>query len=81
MFAKKSIKIIRLHYDELIGKIEEHEWKKYLMVPDYMLDKELGKIKKLIGIEKLDDNFGWYKILVDTDDKLSNNITLINVLI
>ena len=24
----KSIKTIRLHYDELIGKIEEHEGKK-----------------------------------------------------
>ena len=41
----KSIKILRLHYDELIGKIKEHEGKKHLIV-DYMLDITLHKIKK-----------------------------------
>ena len=34
----KSIKILRLYYDELIGKIEEHEGKKNLTVDDYMLE-------------------------------------------
>ena len=29
-----SMKIRRLHYDELIGKIEKHEGKKYLMVDE-----------------------------------------------
>ena len=42
---RKSRKIHRIHYDELIGNIEEHEGKKYLMVDDYMLDKLLDKIK------------------------------------
>ena len=42
-----SIKILILHYHELIGKIEEHEGKNYLMVNDYMLEKVLNKIKKI----------------------------------
>ena len=42
-----SIKILTLHYHELIGKIEEHEGKNYLMVNDYMLEKVLNKIKKI----------------------------------
>ena len=29
--------------------------KKYLMTDDYMLDKELDKIKMVIGIERFDD--------------------------
>ena len=37
----KSIKMLNLYYHELMGKIEEHERKKYLMVDDYMLDKVL----------------------------------------
>ena len=41
-----SIKILILHYHELIGKIEEHEGKNYLMVNDYMLEKVLNKIQK-----------------------------------
>ena len=53
-----------LYYDELIGKIEGSEGKKYSMVDDYTLDKVLDKIKRL-DIEKLDDT----KILIDTDDK------------
>ena len=31
--------MLSLHYHELMGKIEEHEKKKYLMVDDYMLNK------------------------------------------
>ena len=47
----KLIKILCLHYNELIGKIEEHKitfngwW--------FMRDKALDKIKKIIGIEKV----------------------------
>ena len=42
-----------------------------------MLGKELDKIKKTVAIENFDDT----QILIDTDDKLPNNITLINVAI
>ena len=51
--------------------------KKCLMVNDYMLDKVLDKIKKIISIE----NFDYTKILIDTYDKLPNNITLKNVVV
>ena len=46
----KSIKMISLCYRELMGKIKEHEGKKYLMVDDYILDKVLDRIKKILGI-------------------------------
>ena len=49
--------------------------KKYLMVDDYMLYKLLDNIKEIIGIGKFDDT----KILIDMDDKLSDDITLKNV--
>ena len=61
----KSIIILNLFYDELIGKVEEYEGKIYFMVDDYTLDKVLDKIKR-IDIEKLDDT----KVLIETDDKL-----------
>ena len=51
--------------------------KKYLMIDGYMLDKELDKVKKTMTMEKLDST----KILIDTEIKLPNNITLKNVLI
>ena len=52
----KSIKVLSLLYHELMGKIEEHEGKKYLIIDDdCMLDKVLDKIKEIIGIEKFDD--------------------------
>ena len=35
----KLIAMLNLYYDKLIGKIEEYEGKKYLMVDDYTLDK------------------------------------------
>ena len=47
------------------------------MVDDYMLDKVLDKIKETIGIKTFDKT----KILIDTDDKLPNDITLKNVVI
>ena len=46
--------------------------KKYLMIDGCMLHKVLDNIKEIIGIEKLDDT----EILIDTDDKLLNDITL-----
>ena len=55
-----------------MGKTEEHEEKKYLMINDYMLDKLLDIIKETIGIEKFDDT----KISIDTDDKLPDYIYL-----
>ena len=48
----KSIKMLSLHYHELMGNIKEHEGKKYLMADDYMLDKVLEKIKEIISIGK-----------------------------
>ena len=42
-----------------------------------MLDKVLDKIEKTIGLKKLDDT----EILIDTDDKLADYITLKNVVI
>ena len=58
-------------------KIEEHKLKKYLMVDDYILNEILHKIKEIIVIEKFDDS----TILVDTDDKLLDYITLKNAVI
>ena len=49
--------------------------KKHLMVNDYMLDKVLGKIAEMIGIEKFDNT----KIFIDADDKLSNDIIFKNI--
>ena len=42
-----------------------------------MLDKVLDKIKKIIDFEKLNDT----KMLIETDDKLSDYIILKNVVI
>ena len=72
-----AIKMLSLHYHELMGKIKEHEGKKYMMVNDYMLEKVLDKNKGSIGIVKFDDT----KILIDTDDKLLDYITFRNVVI
>ena len=72
----KSIKILSLYYHKLIGKNEEHEGKKYLMVDDYIVNKVLDKIKKIIGIEHFDILKFWM-----TDDKLPDDITFKNVLI
>ena len=47
------------------------------MIDDYVLDKVLDKIKEIIGIKKPDD----INILVDTDDKLPDNITLKSVVV
>ena len=46
------------------------------MIDDNILVKVLGKVK-IINIKKFDDT----KILIDTDDKLPDDITLKNVVI
>ena len=45
---------------------------KSLMVDDNMANKVLDKIKEIISIENFDDT----KILINTDNKLSDDITL-----
>ena len=47
------------------------------MADEYVLDKVLDNIKEIIGIEKFDDT----KILMNTEDKLTNDITFKNVVI
>ena len=47
------------------------------MVGDNNLDKVLDNMQKIIGIEKLDDT----NILIETDDKLPDDITLKNAVI
>ena len=64
-----------LYYHELIGKIAEHEQKKYLMIDDYMLRKVMEKIKWIIDIEKFDNT----ELLIDTDHKIPDDITLKNI--
>ena len=39
--------MLYLYYEEIIGKIEEYEGKKSLMVGKYTLDKILDNIKKM----------------------------------
>ena len=63
--------MLNLYYDELIGKVKEYEGKKYFMVDDYTLYKVLDKFK-ILSIEKFDDTL----TLIDTDDKLPDDIIL-----
>ena len=70
---KKSIKC--RYYHGLKGTVAEYEGKKYSTVDDHMLGKLLGKIKMIMGIEKLDHT----NILIEVDDKLPDDITLKNV--
>ena len=64
--------MLSLYFHELMGKIEELEGKKYLMVDDYIVDKVLDKIKEIIGIEKFDDT----RILIDKDDNCQMTLLL-----
>ena len=73
----KAITILSLYYHELMGKIEEHEGKKYLMVDDYLLIKVLDGIKKIISMEEFDNT----KILIDTDDILPVDMALKNAVL
>ena len=69
----RSIKMLSLHYHELMRKKE-----KKLMVDDcYMLDKLLDKVKQIVSTEKFDNT----KILTDTDNKLLDDITSKNEVI
>ena len=52
---RKSTKLLSLYYHELMGQIEEHEGKNYLITYGYMLYKILSKIKNIIGIGKFHD--------------------------
>ena len=56
-------------------KIEKHEGKQYLIVHDYRLDKITQYYR--IRIEKFDDA----EILIDSDDKLPDDIALTNFVI
>ena len=47
------------------------------MFGDYMLNKLLDKVKEIIGIEQFDNT----NILINTDDKLSDDITFKKVVI
>ena len=67
----KTLTMLNLYYNELMGKIKEHKGKKYLMVDDYVLHKVLDRIKEIIDIEEFDNT----EILIDTDDVLPDNIT------
>ena len=66
--SDKSIIMLNLYHEELIGTTKEYEGKKYLMVNDYTVCNVLDKIKG-IGIEQLDD----IRILTDADDKLRDD--------
>ena len=71
------MKMLILHYHELMQEIEEHERKNYLIVDDYIPDKVINKIKEIIGIRKFDDT----TIFLDTDDRLPHDINFKNVVI
>ena len=58
-------------------KNKKNEGKKKKKNHDYILHKVLDGIKEIISTEKLDDT----KLLIDTNDKLPDDITLINVMI
>ena len=60
-----------------MGKIGGYKGRIYLMVDGNILDKVLDKIKNIIGIEKFDDA----KILIETDGKLPDDITIKNFVI
>ena len=44
-----------LYYHDLVGKIEEHDDKKYLTLGNNILNEVLDKIRDIIGIEKFDE--------------------------
>ena len=49
---KRLTKMLSLHCYEQAEKIRKHE-EKNLLTHDYMLEKVLNGVKKLLGIEKL----------------------------
>ena len=60
-----------LYFHKLTRKIKENERQKNLMVDDYVLNKVLEKIEEVIRTDT--------KILIDTNNKLPDDITLKNV--
>ena len=70
---KKLIKLLRLHYHEIMER--NGEWEKYMMLNDFMLDEVLEKIRMIISTEKFDET----KILIGADNKLPDDVTLKNV--
>ena len=54
-YINTNVESVLSWIDRKDWKIEKHKGEKYLMVDDFMLDKVLDKIKKIIGIEKSDD--------------------------
>ena len=73
----KSIKMISLGYLKLMGKVKQNEGKKKLMINDCVINKVLDKTKEVIDNEKFDST----KILIDTDNRLKDDINFKNVLI
>ena len=59
----KSIVMLNLYYNELIGNIKDCAGTKCLIIDDYKLDNVLDNIK-IMDIEKLDD----IRILLDSND-------------
>ena len=57
-----------LYFHKLKRKITENEGQKNLMVDDYVLNKVLDKTEEIIRTDT--------KILIDTDNKLPDDITL-----
>ena len=57
-----------LYFHKLKIKIKENEGQKNLMVDDYVLNKVLDKTEEIIRTDT--------KILIDTDNKLPDDITL-----
>ena len=64
-----------MYYLELMENIDKYEVKK--IFHDHMLDKVFDKIEELVGIEIFDDT----KVLIDTNDKLPDDITLKDVVV
>ena len=60
-----------MYFHKLTRKIKENERQKNLMVDDYVLNKVLEKIEEIIRTNT--------KILIDTNNKLPDDITLKNV--
>ena len=60
-----------MYFHKLTRKIKENERQKNLMVDDYVLNKVLEKIEEIIRTDT--------KILIDTNNKLPDDITLKNV--
>ena len=71
---QKLIKMLSLYYYDLIGKIEKHAEIKMFDGWWLLLEKVLDKIREVIVIRKFDDT----KILIDTNNKLPDDITLKN---